>query len=62
MENSDINNSVVGTLMGTGLARETGAIGWKAIRNIVKGWVIASISGITIAFLPARFIEIWFRL
>jgi len=33
---------------------------WKAIGAIVRGWAIAPISGIVIAFVLTRLVGIWF--
>jgi inorganic phosphate transporter, PiT family len=51
---TSMNQALVGAMMGAGIARGTGSIEWKAISNIVKGWIIAPISGIVIAFLLAK--------
>ncbi|KPV41800.1 inorganic phosphate transporter [Alicyclobacillus ferrooxydans] len=59
---TSMNQALVGAMMGAGLARGTGTIEWKAISNIVKGWIIAPISGIVIAFLLAKLAGIWFTL
>lgn len=59
---TSMNQALVGAMMGAGIARGNGTIEWKAIRNIVKGWVIAPISGIIITFLLAKLAEIWFIL
>lgn len=59
---TSMNQALVGAMMGAGLARGSGTIEWKSIWNIVKGWIIAPISGIAIAFLMAKLVSIWFRL
>lgn len=59
---TSMNQALVGAMMGAGIARGTGTIRWKAISNIVKGWIIAPISGIVIAFLLAKLTGIWFTL
>lgn len=59
---TSMNQALVGAMMGAGLARGTGKIEWKAIRDIVKGWIIAPISGIVITFLLAKLVQIWFTL
>ncbi len=59
---TSMNQALVGAMMGAGIARGTGTIEWKAVKNIVKGWIIAPISGIIIAFLLAKSAEIWFTL
>jgi len=59
---TSMNQALVGAMAGAGLARGTGTIEWKAIRNIVKGWLIAPVSGIVIAFLLAKLAGVWFTL
>lgn len=59
---TSMNQALVGAMMGAGLARGTRSIEWKAIRNIVAGWMIAPISGMMIAFLLSRLAAIWFSL
>lgn len=59
---TSMNQALVGAMMGAGMARGTGTIEWNAIGNIVKGWIIAPISGIIIAFLLAKLAGIWFTL
>jgi inorganic phosphate transporter, PiT family len=59
---TSMNQALVGAMMGAGLARGTGKIEWKSIRDILKGWIIAPISGIVITFLFAKIVEIWFTL
>lgn len=59
---TSMNQALVGAMMGAGIARGTGTIEWKAISNIVKGWIIAPISGIVIAFLLAKLAGIWLTL
>ena len=59
---TSMNQALVGAMMGAGIARGTGTIEWRAISNIVKGWIIAPISGILIAFLLAKLAGIWFTL
>lgn len=59
---TSMNQALVGAMMGAGLARGTGSIEWKAISNIVKGWIIAPVSGIVIAFVLAKIAGIWFAL
>lgn len=55
-----MNQALVGAMMGAGVARGKGSIEWKAIRNIVKGWIIAPISGIVLAFILEKLSGIWF--
>jgi len=59
---TSMNQALVGAMMGAGIARGNGTIQWKAISNIVKGWIIAPISGIVITFLLAKLSGIWFTL
>ncbi|MCF8566538.1 inorganic phosphate transporter family protein [Alicyclobacillus tolerans] len=59
---TSMNQALVGAMMGAGMARGNGTIEWKAIRNIVKGWVIAPVSGIILAFLLAKLAGIWFAM
>lgn len=59
---TSMNQALVGAMMGAGMARGSHTIEWKAVTNIVKGWVIAPISGIILAFLLAKLAEIWFVL
>lgn len=59
---TSMNQALVGAMMGAGIARGTGTIEWKAIQNIVKGWIIAPISGILLAFLFAKLAGVWFTL
>jgi PiT family inorganic phosphate transporter len=59
---TSMNQALVGAMTGAGLARGTGTIEWKAITNIVKGWMIAPVSGIVIAFLLAKLAGVWFAL
>lgn len=59
---TSMNQALVGAMMGAGIARGTGTIEWKSIRNILQGWVIAPISGIVISFLLAKIAGIWFTL
>jgi PiT family inorganic phosphate transporter len=59
---TSMNQALVGAMMGAGIARGTGTIEWRAVSNIVKGWIIAPISGIVIAFLLAKLAGIWFAL
>lgn len=59
---TSMNQALVGAMMGAGIARGNGSIEWKAISNIGKGWLIAPISGIALAFLLAKLAGIWFRL
>lgn len=59
---TSMNQALVGAMTGAGLARGTGTIEWKAIANIVKGWMIAPVSGIVIAFVLAKFAGLWFAL
>lgn len=59
---TSMNQALVGAMMGAGIARGTGTIEWKAISNIVKGWIIAPVSGIVIAFLLAKLAGIWLTL
>lgn len=59
---TSMNQALVGAMMGAGIARGTGTIEWRAINNIVKGWIIAPISGIVMAFLLAKLAGIWFTL
>lgn len=51
---TSMNQALVGAMMGAGIARGTGTIEWKALSNIVKGWIIAPVSGIVIAYLLAK--------
>ncbi|NMP21750.1 inorganic phosphate transporter [Sulfobacillus harzensis] len=59
---TSMNQALVGAMTGAGVARGTGAIEWKAISNIIKGWMIAPVSGIVIAFLLAKLAGVWFAL
>ncbi|MCY0876936.1 MAG: inorganic phosphate transporter [Firmicutes bacterium] len=59
---TSMNQALVGAMMGAGIARGTGTIQWKAISSIVKGWIIAPISGIVMTFLLAKLFGIWFAL
>ncbi len=59
---TSMNQALVGAMMGAGIARGNGTIQWKAVANIVKGWIIAPISGIILAFLFAKLAELWFTL
>lgn len=59
---TSMNQALVGAMMGAGLARGKSSIEWKAIANILKGWVIAPVSGIVISFLLAKLAGIWFTL
>ena len=59
---TSMNQALVGAMTGAGLARGTGTIEWKAVANIVKGWIIAPVSGIVIAFLLAKLAGVWFVL
>ncbi len=59
---TSMNQALVGAMTGAGLARGNASIEWKAILGIVKGWVIAPISGIAIAFLLAKLSSLWFVL
>ncbi len=59
---TSMNQALVGAMMGAGIARGNASIDWKAISNIVKGWIIAPISGIVIAFLLAKLAGVWFML
>lgn len=57
---TSMNQALVGGMMGAGIARGNGVVDWKAIRTIVRGWAIAPISGIVIAFALTRLVGIWF--
>ncbi len=59
---TSMNQALVGAMTGAGLARGTGTIEWKAISNIVKGWMIAPVSGIVLAFALAKLAGVWFPL
>lgn len=59
---TSMNQSLLGAMMGAGIARGTGTIEWKAIKDIVKGWIIAPASGIAIAFSLTKVAGIWFTL
>ena len=59
---TSMNQALVGAMMGAGIARGTDIIEWKSLWNIVKGWMIAPISGIIITFLLAKLAGIWFIL
>ncbi|MCL6453906.1 MAG: inorganic phosphate transporter family protein [Alicyclobacillus sp.] len=59
---TSMNQALVGAMMGAGLARGSGSIEWKAVWNIVKGWVIAPVSGIVLTFLLAKLTGIWWTL
>lgn len=59
---TSMNQALVGAMTGAGLARGTGTIERKAIANIVKGWMIAPVSGIAIAFMLAKLAGVWFAL
>lgn len=59
---TSMNQALVGAMMGAGFARGTGTIQWKAITNIVKGWIIAPVSGIAMAFLLTKVAGTWFVL
>lgn len=56
---TSMNQALVGAMTGAGLARGTGTIEWQAVTNIVKGWVIAPVSGIATAFLLAKLAGHW---
>ena len=59
---TSMNQALVGAMMGAGIARGTDTIEWKSLWNIVKGWMIAPISGIIITFLLTKLAGIWFIL
>lgn len=59
---TSMNQALVGAMTGAGLARGTGTIEWKAITNIVKGWMIAPVSGIVLAFALAKLAGVWLPL
>lgn len=59
---TSMNQALVGAMMGAGLARGTGTIDGKAIANIVKGWLIAPVSGIVIAFCLSKLLGVWVSL
>lgn len=59
---TSMNQALVGAMMGAGVARGTGTIEGKAIFNIIKGWIIAPVSGIAIAFLLTKLAGIWLTL
>ncbi|MCY0877379.1 MAG: inorganic phosphate transporter [Firmicutes bacterium] len=59
---TSMNQALVGAMTGAGLARGRQTVEWQALANIVKGWVIAPISGIAMAFLLAKCAGLWFTL
>lgn len=59
---TSMNQALVGAMTGAGLARGSGTIEWKAITNIIKGWLIAPVSGVAIAFGLAKLAGLWFVL
>lgn len=59
---TSMNQALVGAMTGAGFARGNGTIRWNSVANIVKGWMIAPVSGIIIAFGLAKLAEIWFVL
>lgn len=59
---TSMNQALLGAMMGAGLARGRSTIDWKAINGILRGWIIAPVSGIVIAFLLAKAVAIWFAL
>lgn len=58
---TSMNQALVGAMTGAGLARGNGTIEWRAISNIVKGWMIAPVSGIVMAYLLAKLGGLWFK-
>lgn len=57
---TSMNQALVGAMTGAGLARGTGSIEWRAVSNIVKGWLIAPVSGIALAYLLTKLGGLWF--
>ncbi len=59
---TSMNQALVGAMTGAGLARGQNRIEWRAITNIVKGWIVGPPSGIVLTFLIAKAAGIWFPL
>lgn len=51
---TSMNQSLVGAMAGTGLARGRETVQWPVMAGILKGWAVGPASGFALAFLAVR--------
>ncbi|HLH76056.1 MAG TPA: inorganic phosphate transporter [Candidatus Binataceae bacterium] len=50
---TSMNQALVGALLGAGLARGRNTVSWPVLKAILKGWAVAPVSGLALAYLCA---------
>ena len=51
---TSMNQALVGSMIGAGVARGQKTVLWKAVRGIVAGWAVGPLSGAALGFAVAR--------
>jgi inorganic phosphate transporter, PiT family len=47
---TSMNQALVGSMIGAGMARRQSTVGWKVVRGILAGWAVGPFSGLALGF------------
>jgi inorganic phosphate transporter, PiT family len=50
---TSMNQALVGAMIGTAYARQTGRVHWAQVRDILAGWAVGPVSGAAFGFAGA---------
>ena len=55
---TSMNQALVGSMIGAGVARRQSTVIWKTVRELLAGWAIGPVSGAALGFAAAT-VFIW---